>query len=142
LSDERRATVNGSLPDYVEVAETPTGAENDSEDWCASKLSGGPPWMRDRALTAREVTALTKVLVNAIEENQRYEDGLPHLLICVDGETRRATYSGPFCSRAEAERVADHERNSARGEPSLTFRTAPLYPPLELKYREAVSPPT
>ena len=83
-------------------------------------------------LSQQVVAALSRVLLAAIEESERYEDDLPHLVACTDLVTGFSTYSGPFDCRAAAERVADHEHRSIGKDETLTFNVAPLYPPLKL----------
>lgn len=85
--------------------------------------------MVDDNVTSRHLAdVLAGVLYQAIEESQRYESRLPHVLVCTDLLTGEATFSGPFCSLAAAERVADHERCSAGTDSTLSFQASPLYP--------------
>lgn len=75
---------------------------------------------------------LERLLRTALEEIDRYEQQLPHLVICADPTLGDATFSGPFASFAQAQRVADYECRSAGPASQMTFHVAPLYPALQL----------
>jgi hypothetical protein len=90
----------------------------------------------------RLAQVLAGVLHKAIEESRRYESGLPHVLVCTDGVTGEATFSGPFPSLVAAERVAEHERRCAGWDSSLMFHVSALYPPLDLEARGHDNGPT
>lgn len=62
---------------------------------------------------------------------ERYEVELPQVLICTDMMTGEQSFSGPFRSPNEAERLMQHERWSAGRDSSLRFSVAPLYPVFE-----------
>ena len=79
------------------------------------------------------IDALSKILSEAIEESERYEQGLPHLMICSDLATGYMTFSGPFNDRSSAQQVAARESHDLGAESPFVFRIAPLYPPLELR---------
>lgn len=72
------------------------------------------------------------ILTSALREIEFYEEYLPWVLVCTDGLSGTVTFSGPFPTRADSERIRDHERSSAGTDSTLTFAVAPLYPALEL----------
>ena len=85
---------------------------------------------RDSAGALGVVEALSGVVRRALRDIEEYEAGLPHILVCIDQDTRGRSASGPFPSRAEAERVAAHERHRAGADATLVYEVEPLYPPL------------
>lgn len=96
--------------------------------------------MRDRAAANHVVKELSKVLFEAIDETQQYEQELPHILVCIDHSTGAVTYSGPFRSRDEAQQMATREAAAVGVVTPLAYETAPLYPPHDLA-SPGTSPP-
>ena len=76
------------------------------------------------------IDALSKILSEAIEEIERYERELPHLMICTDLTTGYMTFSGPFRDHGAAQQVALRESYGLGDGAPFLFRVAPLYPPL------------
>jgi hypothetical protein len=79
------------------------------------------------------IDALSKILSEAMEESERYERELPHLMICTDLTTGYMTFSGPFSDRGAAQQIALRESHNLGADGPFIFRVAPLYPPLELR---------
>lgn len=72
------------------------------------------------------------VLASALHDIERYEEQLPWVLICSDVQSGALSMSGPFATRAESERVLQHETMCAGHDSTLSFAVAPLYPALDL----------
>jgi hypothetical protein len=79
------------------------------------------------------IDALSKILSEAIDESERYERELPHLMICTDLTSGYMTFAGPFSDRNAAQQVALREAHCLGADVPFIFRVAPLYPPLQLR---------